>query len=35
MTTHYIEKLGLKKCREILKGAPDETTTHILNGNYY
>ena len=27
MTTHYIEQLGLKKCREILSGAPEWSVT--------
>ena len=27
MTTHYIEQLGLEKCREILKGAPEWAVT--------
>ena len=27
MTTHYIEQLGLKRCREILKGATEWAVT--------
>ena len=27
MTTHYVTTLGLKKCREILKGAPEWAVT--------
>ena len=27
MTSHYIEQLGLKKCREILSGAPEWAVT--------
>ena len=27
MTTHYIQQLGLKKCREILKGAHEWAVT--------
>lgn len=34
MTTHYIATLGLKKCREILKGAP-ETATNYCDDKYY
>ena len=45
MTTHYIEQLGLEKCREILKGAPieatlffyffDEVNDELLGPEYY
>lgn len=37
MTSHYIQTLGVAKCREILKGMP-ETATHFnlnsLGGHY-
>lgn len=34
MTTHYIQTLGVAKCREILKGAP-ETATNYCDDKYY
>ena len=33
MTTHYIQTLGVAKCREILKWSPSNAETYI--GGYY
>lgn len=34
MTNHYVKTLGVKKCREILKGVP-ETATNYCDDKYY